>query len=460
MFRLSVLFIAFLSVGCVSLDPNYQRPDAPVPATLPGAQGQATAVIGNWQQVVKDARLNKVVSMALNSNRDVQKAIADIDAARAQYGETRASLFPTVDAELSGSRSRTLANGVSTSTQADGAVSSFELDLFGRNQSLSRAARENWLASEYTAQNTRLTMISELTTAWVTLAADNSNLALAQQTMNSAADSLKIVKRQMEVGTAAATDVSSAMSVYQQARASVASYQTLVMQDKNAINLLAGQTVPDSLLPGTLESLGDNTITLVPAGVSSSVLLNRPDIQEAEHNLLSANANIGAARANFFPTISLTASAGVGSDSLSSLFSHGMKVWSFAPSITLPLFTGGSNMAQLRYAEAEKKGLIATYEKTIQSAFKDVADALARRQTLSEELDAQRQYVAAEQQTLDIAMKRYQAGSSDYLTVLTAQRTLWSAQQSLIALQQTELDNRITLWQSLGGGATLTPPSP
>ncbi len=267
MFRLSVLFIAFLSVGCVSLDPNYQRPDAPVPATLPGAQGQATAVIGNWQQVVKDARLNKVVSMALNSNRDVQKAIADIDAARAQYGETRASLFPTVDAELSGSRSRTLASGVATSTQADGAVSSFELDLFGRNQSLSRAARETWLASEYTAQNTRLTMISELTTAWVTLAADNSNLALAQQTMNSAADSLKIVKRQMEVGTAAATDVSSAMSVYQQARASVASYQTLVMQDKNAINLLAGQTVPDSLLPGTLESLGDNTITLVPAGV-------------------------------------------------------------------------------------------------------------------------------------------------------------------------------------------------
>ncbi|MEO3991366.1 TolC family protein [Pseudocitrobacter cyperus] len=460
MFRLSVLFIAFLSVGCVSLDPNYQRPDAPIPATLPGTQGQATAVIGNWQQVVKDARLNKVVSMALTSNRDVQKAIADIDAARAQYGETRASLFPTVDAELSGSRSRTTTTGISTTAQADGAVSSFELDLFGRNQSLSRAARETWLASEYTAQNTRLTMISELTTAWVTLAADNSNLALAQQTMNSAADSLKIVKRQMVVGTAAATDVSSAMSVYQQARASVASYQTLVMQDKNAINLLAGQTVPDSLLPGTLESLGDNTITLVPAGVSSSVLLNRPDIQEAEHNLLTANANIGAARANFFPTISLTASAGVGSDSLSSLFSHGMKVWSFAPSITLPLFTGGSNMAQLRYAEAEKKGLIATYEKTIQSAFKDVADALARRQTLSEELDAQRQYVAAEQQTLDIAMKRYQAGSSDYLTVLTAQRTLWSAQQSLIALQQTELDNRITLWQSLGGGATLTPPSP
>ena len=187
---------------------------------------------------------------------------------------------------------------------------------------------------------------------------------------------------------------------------------------------------------------------------TSSVLLKRPDIQEAEHNLLSANANIGAARANFFPTISLTASAGVGSDSLSSLFSHGMSVWSFAPSISLPLFSGGSNMAQLRYAEAEKKGLIATYEKSIQSAFKDVADALARRETLSEELDAQRQYVAAEQTSLDIAMKSYQAGVGDYLSVLTAQRTLWSAKTTLLSLQQTDLNNRITLWQSLGGGAS------
>ena len=373
---------------------------------------------------------------------------------RPLLGETRASLFPTVDAELSHTRSKTVASGLSSASQADGAVSSFELDLFGKNQSLSRAARETWLASEFTAQNTRLTMIADLTTAWVTLATDNSNLALAQQTMDSAANSRNIVARQMAVGTASAGDVSSAESVYQQARASVASYRTLVAQDKNAINLLAGETVPESLLPGTLESLGDNSIALVPAGVSSSVLLRRPDIQEAEHNLKSANADIGAARANFFPSISLTASAGVGSDSLSSLFSHGMQVWSFAPSISLPLFTGGSNLAQLRYAEAEKKGLIATYEKSIQSAFKDVADALARRETLSEELDAQRQYVAAEQTSLDIAMKSYQAGVGDYLSVLTAQRTLWSAKTTLLSLQQTDLNNRITLWQSLGGGAS------
>ena len=428
MFRLSLMFIALLTAGCVSLDPHYERPAAPVPATLPGAHGESTAVVGDWQKVVNDARLKKVVSIALNSNRDVQKALADIEAARAQYGETRASLFPTVDAELSHTRSKTVASGLSSASQADGAVSSFELDLFGKNQSLSRAARETWLASEFTAQNTRLTMIADLTTAWVTLATDNSNLALAQQTMDSAANSRNIVARQMAVGTASAGDLSSAESVYQQARASVASYRTLVAQDKNAINLLAGETVPESLLPGTLESLGDNSIALVPAGVSSSVLLRRPDIQEAEHNL--------------------------NSDSLSSLFSHGMQVWSFAPSISLPLFTGGSNLAQLRYAEAEKKGLIATYEKSIQSAFKDVADALARRETLSEELDAQRQYVAAEQTSLDIAMKSYQAGVGDYLSVLTAQRTLWSAKTTLLSLQQTDLNNRITLWQSLGGGAS------
>ncbi|WP_340544116.1 TolC family protein [Escherichia coli] len=454
MLRRSLIFLVLLSAGCVSLDPHYSTPESPIPATLPGAQGQGKAISHDWQQVIHDPRLLQVVTIALNSNRDVQKAIADIDSARALYGQTNASLFPTVNAALSSTRSRSLANGTETTAEADGTVSSFTLDLFGRNQSLSRAARETWLASEFTAQNTRLTLIAEISTAWLTLAADNSNLALAKETMASAENSLKIIQRQQQVGTAAATDVSEAMSVYQQARASVASYQTQVMQDKNALNLLAGTTLEENLLPGTLESLPAQMISLVPAGVSSGVLLRRPDIQEAEHNLKSANADIGAARANFFPTISLTASAGVGSDALSSLFSHGMQIWSFTPSFTLPPFTGGSNLAQLRYAEAQKRGLIATYEKTVQSAFKDVANALARRTTLEEQLDAQRQYVKAEQQTVDVGLRRYQTGVGDYLTVLTAQRSLWSAQQELLALQLTDFTNRITLWQSLGGGVS------
>ena len=346
MLRRSLIFLVLLSAGCVSLDPHYSTPESPIPATLPGAQGQGKAISHDWQQVIHDPRLQQVVTIALNSNRDVQKAIADIDSARALYGQTNASLFPTVNAALSSTRSRSLANGTGTTAEADGTVSSYTLDLFGRNQSLSRAARETWLASEFTAQNTRLTLIAEISTAWLTLAADNSNLALAKETMASAENSLKIIQRQQQVGTAAATDVSEAMSVYQQARASVASYQTQVMQDKNALNLLAGTTLAENLLPGTLESLPEQMISLVPAGVSSDVLLRRPDIQEAEHNLKSANADIGAARANFFPTISLTASAGVGSDALSSLFSHGIAqvlerlggVWTSSSGVNLKVY--------------------------------------------------------------------------------------------------------------------------
>ncbi|ATA18257.1 multidrug efflux system outer membrane protein [Gibbsiella quercinecans] len=453
-FHLSIISLSLLLAGCVSLDPHYERPAAPVPQTwlTQGNNSDAKTVLSDWQQVLADPRLNKVVERALVSNRDLQKAIADIEAARALYGEERAALFPTLDAELTQTRSRTASEGVSSSAEADGAISSFELDLFGRNRSLARAAKETWLASEATAQNTRITLVAETTTAWITLAADKSNLALSQQTMASAADTLRITQRQLGVGTASAADVSEAETTYQQARASVASDKTLVAQDINALNLLVGETVPENLLPGPIENLAPQAIALVPAGVSSTVLLRRPDVIEAEHNLKSENADIGAARANFFPTISLTASAGVGSSSLSNLFSHGTNVWSFAPSITLPLFAGGSNLAQLHYAEAEKKGLIATYQKTIQTAFEDVANALARRETLNEQMDAQVQAVASAQRSYDIARRSYEVGTGDYLTVLTDQRTLWSTQLDLVALQQTDFENRITLWESLGGG--------
>ena len=455
MYRISVIALSMMLAGCLSLDPDYQRPAAPVPATWPGqnADGSAPAVLSNWQQVMGDSRLKTVVARALASNRDLRKAISDIEQAKALYGEERASLFPTLNAGLTSTRSRTTDVGVTGSAEASGSVSSFEIDLFGHNRSLSRAAKETWLASEFTAQNTRLTLIAETATAWVTLAADNSNLQLAQETMASAGKTLEITKRRQAAGVADGTDMNEAMTVYQSARASVASYQTLVAQDRNALTLLAGESLPDSLLPGPLDKLNDNAIALVPAGVSSSLLLRRPDVQEAEHSLKSANADIGAARANFFPTLSLTSSAGVASGSLSSLFSHGANVWSFAPSLSLPLFAGGTNVAALKYAEAEKQGLIAAYEKAIQSGFKDVADALARRATLNEQMDAQREYVAAAQRSLDLSLHGYQAGSGDYLTVLTNQRTLWSAQLELIALQQTDYDNRITLWQSLGGGS-------
>lgn len=458
-FKINLLAISLLLAGCVSLDPHYQRPAAPVPTTWPAnaAKGstQASSLLSNWQTTLGDARLKAVVKQALASNRDLRKAIADIEAARAQYGEEQAALLPALTADLATTRSRSLTEGqttLSSSAQAEGAVSSFELDLFGKNRSLSRAARESWLASEATALNTRLILVAETTEAWVALATDKSNLRLAQDTMRSAKASLETTERRQAAGIDAGTDVSDAMTVYQQARADVASYATSVKQERNALELLVGGRVDSHLLPSGLDDLPPDTIALVPAGVRSDLLLRRPDVLEAEHNLKSANADIGAARANFFPSISLTASAGVGSGSLSSLFSHGVGVWSFAPSVSLPLFSGGANVAALHYAEAGKQGLIATYEKTIQSAFKDVADALARRETLAEQLDAQQEYVKAAEKSLRIASSQYREGTGDYLSVLTAQRTVYAARLTLMSLQQTDWDNRITLWQSLGGG--------
>ncbi|KAA9001352.1 efflux transporter outer membrane subunit [Affinibrenneria salicis] len=422
MIRLRVISLSLMLAGCASLDPVWQRPAAPVPAVWPGASGQTGAELAGWKSVIGDARLRQLLERALRSNRDVQKALADMSAARALYREQRGALFPALHTDLSLARSQTPTNGMSESAQAEGAISGFELDLFGRNRSLTRAARETWLASEYTAQSARLTLIADTSRAWLALAAANSNLALARNTRQSAADSLAAVQRRQRNGLAAASDASEAQTIYQQARAGVAAGLTQVAQSKNALTLLTGSDVPDALLPGTLESLPNHSIALLPAGVSSSVLLRRPDVREAEHNLKSANASIGAARASFFPTITLTASAGAGSDSLANLFSGGSRIWAFSPSVTLPLFAGGGNLAQLRYAQAQKQGRVASYEKTIQTAFRDVADALARRATLSEQLDARQGYVAAAQQALDSSTRRYQTGAGDYLNVLTARR--------------------------------------
>nr|WP_113866974.1 TolC family protein [Brenneria salicis]NMN92994.1 multidrug efflux system outer membrane protein [Brenneria salicis ATCC 15712 = DSM 30166]RBP61967.1 multidrug efflux system outer membrane protein [Brenneria salicis ATCC 15712 = DSM 30166]RLM31229.1 multidrug transporter [Brenneria salicis ATCC 15712 = DSM 30166] len=455
MLRKMLIASTLLLAGCISLDPHYVRPAAPVPAVWPNGQStQPQLELTEWQATVKDDRLKQVVSRALKSNRDLRQAIADIEAARALYGEKKAALYPALDAGLSSSRSRSISNGVSEisgSAEASGSVSSFELDLFGKNRSLSRAAKESWLASAATAKNTRITLIAETTTAWITLAADQSSLALAKVTMQSAADTVKVTKRRLELGADDGTAVNSAITIYQQARGDVAGYTTSVAQDINALNLLVGESMPDSLLPDTLEPL-EGAITIVPSGVSSEVLLRRPDVQEAEHELKSANADIGSARAAFFPSLTLTASAGVGSSSLSNLFGHGSNVWSFAPSLTLPIFAGGENLAALRYAEAEKKGYIAAYEKAIQSAFKDVADALASRATLQERLDAQDAYVAAAMKSYHLSDLRYRNGVDSYLNMLVAQRTLYAAQQDLISLKQTDYENRITLWQSLGGG--------
>ncbi len=465
--KLLMVLVPALLTGCVSLDPHYDRPQGAVSNVMPSGeayrslQGKQASNYRDlrWQDYVLDAKLRQVVAMALDSSRDLREAIASVKSAHAQYGEQRANLFPTLSAGLSGTRSRALTGegnqtALSDSYSAQGSVSSFELDLFGKNQSLSRQQYETYLGTLEGARSTRLTVLYNAVNYWLTLAADRSNLAIAKETAESARQSWEVTRKQMENGVASMVDVASAETTYRTAQADVASYATSVAQDKNALDLVVGQSVPDQWLPANIESLG-NALREVPAGVSSDALLNRPDVLQAEHNLKAANANIGAARANFFPSISLTASGGVGSADLASLFKSGVGIWSFAPSVSLPIFKGGYNVSYLKYTQAQKEYYVAGYEKAVQTAFQEVADALARRGTIDDQLSSQRSNVAASQTYYRLADLRYRNGVDSYLNALTAQRTLYSARTSLVATEQAYYQNLITFYKVMGGGTAL-----
>ena len=462
-----MLFLPCFLVGCVSLDPHYDRPAGAVSNKMPAGDAYKTLQDTStnyyrslaWRDYILNDQLRQVVAMSLNSSRDLREAVASVKAAHAQYGEERSYLFPTVTAGLSGTRSRALTGegnqtALSNSYSAEGSMSSFELDLFGKNQSLTREQYETYLGTLEGARSTRLTVLYNTVYYWLVLAADRSILEIARQTAESARQSWEVTKKQMEHGTASMVDVSAAETTYQSAAADVASYTTEVAQDKNALDLVVGQSVPETLLPKDIESIGQ-ALREVSGGITSEVLENRPDVLEAEHNLRSANASIGAARANFFPSISLTASGGVGSSELSSLFKNGAGIWSFAPSISLPIFSGGYNVSYLKYTKAEKEFYVATYEKTIQTAFSEVADALARRGTIDEQLDRQRKNVSASQTYYHLADLRYRNGIDTYLDALTAQRTLYTARTSLVTTQEAYYVNLMTLYKVMGGGSDL-----
>lgn len=465
--RIMIMCVPLLLAGCISLDPKYQRPATPAPeqqlqgavyAPFKGQQANHFRSTG-WETYILDARLRQVVSMALDSSRDLREAVASVKAARAQYGEERSSLFPTINAELTGSRSRALTGegkntALSTSYEGDASVSSFELDLFGKNQSLTREQYETYLGTMEGARSTRLTVLYNTVDYWLTLAADKSNLAIAKDTAENARQSLEVTQAQFRRGTASMVDVTSAATTYHSAQADVASYTTSVAQDKNALDLVVGKAVPENLLPEGIETLS-GTFKDLPTGISSNVLLNRPDVLEAEHNLRSANASIGAARANFFPSISLTASGGAASGDLSSLFKHGAGVWSFSPSVSLPLFTGGYNVSQLKYTKAQKEYYVAAYEKAVQTAFQEVADALARRSTIHDELTAQQNYVSTSAEYSRLAELRYRTGVDSWLNALDAQRTLYTARTSLVSTQKAYYENLIMLYKVMGGGSDL-----
>jgi len=447
----SLLCLSLLA-GCANLAPDYTRPELPVPTTVDGAAATTkTFVQPSWQRLVTDKRLRNVVELAVSNNRDLRIAALNIDKARAQYRIEDAARYPSVDASASG-----------TSTRYDGAISrkysvglgisSYELDFFGRLSNLKDSALQSFLATEATQRSVRTSLVAEVADAWLTLATDQDLVRLSQDTWDSRKKTLDLTRRQQVLGGASGLVVAQAQASAETARGDVGNYTSQVAQDRNALTLLVGTSVSGDLLPTASDSIGTSVALLdVPDGMSSEVLLQRPDIVSAEHTLIGSYADIGAARAAFFPSITLTASGGTASPSLNGLFDSGSLAWSFIPTLTLPIFNAGSLSASLKIAEVGRNIQLATYEKTVQTAFKEVADALAVRATLNERMSAQKGEVDAYATSLRLSTERYRSGADSYLSVLDAQRSLYAAQKNLISLQLAEQSNRITLFKVLGG---------
>lgn len=441
--------------GCASLAPRYERPASPVPQALPGGTASAAA-LPELGQFVREPKLRKLVEQALGANRDLRRAALDIEAARAQYRLQRAQALPTLDAAASVTSARQPSGGPDndtvhgTSASALG-LASWELDLFGRIKSQTEAKVQQLLATVELARAARVSLIGELAVAYATMAADRSRLEIARETMENSKRVMELTDKLVGGGTSNRSDYYQAATVFQQARADVALLTAAITQDRNALELLAGGPVAEELLPTGLPEALD-WFGEVPVGLSSAVLLERPDVLAAEHNLMAANANIGAARAQLFPSLSLTASGGLASAGLAALFTGPALVFSIVPALRVPIFDGGAARANLAYTEAQKQALIASYERAIQSAFREVADALATRATIEEQLAAQAALVEVATRSFEISQARYQAGVDTFLTTLVSQRTLYAAQSSLVATRLSALANRVALYRALGGG--------
>lgn len=458
--------VLFLN-GCTTLAPTYTRPAAPVPAawqTPPTAPAdsatpppKAVATIP-WQEFFVDAKLNKLIELALKNNRDLRIAALTIERYRALYQIKGADQLPHFEAAAGASFQRipeTLSStGKAMNTHqynVSAGLLSYELDLFGRVQSLKDQALEQYFATEQAQKSVQLTLVSQVAGTWLAYAADRERLQLAKDTLANQQESYQLVKSRFDAGVSNSLALNQALSTLESAKVDIARYSTLVAQDENALSFVVGSPVPADLLPQTLsESL--TSLKSIPPGLPSDVLLNRPDILQAESQLKGYNANIGAARAAFFPKITLVSSAGFGSDELSGLFKSGSTAWSFAPRISIPIFDGGANKANLKVAEVDRDIAVAQYEKAIQTAFREVSDALAQSGTIDEQLAAQQALTNATSESYRISQARFDKGVDSYLTVLDSQRSLYGARQGLISTRQARLASLVTLYKALGGG--------
>lgn len=455
--------------GCTTMAPKYSQPAAPVPVAWPEgpaykstATQQAQKPLADipWQEYYVDPQLRKLIAVALENNRDLRVAALNIERSRAQYQIRRSDLFPKIDATASGNFQRIPADlsssGKATTVEQYNVglgVSSYELDLFGRVRSLKDQALEQYLATEQARRSVQISLVSQVAVSYLTLAADLERLKLSKDTLANQQDSYKLTKSRFDAGVSSVLDLYQAQTSVDTARVDIARYTTLVAQDENALNLVVGSTVGADLLPKALSETLTPLKDVAP-GLPSDVLLSRPDILQAEGVLKGANANIGAARAAFFPRITLVSSVGFGSDELAGLFKGDSFAWSFAPRVSLPIFDAGSNKANLTVAEVDQDIAVAQYEKAIQTAFREVADALAQQGTIDEQVAAQQSLTNATTESYKLSLARYEKGVDSYLQVLDSQRSLYGAQQNLITTRLARLANLVNLYKSLGGGGS------
>lgn len=451
---LFILINLFIFTGC-SLKPDIEYNDSIIPTEFKnGTNSNLDYIQPNWQDFVKNDKLKELIKLAIENNRDLKIAILNIESARATYRIEKAKYFPSIDAKASNTNARDVTSNNNTEisrTYSAKFGASYELDLFGKTRSLNDSALQSYLATKYAATSAKISLISEVINIWNTLSSNIEHLKLLQNSIDNLEVASELTQKKFDMGIILIDDVFSSQTSLKETEVNLLNQLTTIEKNKNALELLVSTSIPNDLLPTGFKDTG-NSLMLIQSGLSSEVLFSRPDIIEAEYNLKAKNANIGVARAAFFPSITLTADYGLASTSLSSLFNgNAQTVWSFIPSINLPIFKGGENKANLDYANAQQKIALAQYEKTIQSAFKDVSDALIERANISKQLNAQEDLVNTAQKSYEVALNSYKYGLGTYLNVLVAQKTLFDTQRVLVDTKLNELINRVSLYTSLGG---------
>jgi multidrug efflux system outer membrane protein len=455
---LASLAAALALAGC-SFIPTYERPAAPVAATYAPELTSATASDPagpaaaelDWQEFFKDARLKRLIALSLRNNRDLRVAVLAIEQTRAQLQVRRADELPTLNAGITGSRGPASSGAITSTYTAGLSVTAYELDFFGRVRALSQAAQAQLLGSEEARKTVQISLIASVANTYLSLLANDELLRVAREALATRQESLRLTQLKFDNDAVSKLDLSQAQSLLEAAKVALAQSTRQRAQDENALVLLLGQPLPADLPDGL--PLGSQTLlTDIPAGVPSELLTRRPDIRQAEQQLLANNANIGAARAAFFPRITLTGSAGVVSNDLDTLFSNGTSAWTFVPQLLLPIFDYGRNQANLESARVARDIAVAQYEKAIQTGFREVADALAGRATLGEQLRAQNAQLAAEQTRMQLTDLRFKHGASNAFDVLDAQRSLFAVQQAAVQVQAQQAQNLVTLYKVLGGG--------